>query len=721
VLRYGKKENFWEMGESGPCGPCSEIHIDLRLASEKAKTPAKELVNGDHPEVIEIWNLVFMEFNRKADRSLEPLANKHVDTGMGLERLSMILQGHTSNYDSDIFTPLIDHLAKKSKYDYGKSKDVDIAFRVISDHVRALAFSIADGQLPSNVKAGYVLRRILRRAIRYAYSFLEFREPVIYSLVPILAQQFEEVFPEIQAQKALIENVIREEEKAFLKTLNKGLLCLKNIEKNLKSSDQNLISGKEAFELYDTYGFPIDLTLLIAQERKLDVNVLEFEQYMLQQKNRSRAAADQKISDWVEVHGSLVNLFVGYDEIETNALVNKYRVVKKGEKETVQILLDRTPFYAESGGQVGDSGKLIFGDEIINVLDCKKEQNLHLHICNKMPKDIGLEVCAKVDTVRRQKIKSNHSATHLLQGALKEVLGAHVEQKGSFLNDSYLRFDFTHFQKMSDQELIDVEKIVNLRIQAALEVNEIRELPKDEAMALGAMALFGEKYGDLVRVITMDPEFSVELCGGTHVVNTSEISLFKITSESAVASGIRRVEALTGSAALKMMNQKESILEEIKLLLNNPKQLKLSIEQLIKENNKLKKELEVFQLRDTRDLKKDIEKNLKDHNGILLNIKKLKSFNQDLIKTMVFELRSKYDNLCLIIANTNADKVTLTIVLSDYLVKEKGLNAAHIIRACSKAIQGGGGGQPFYATAGGKNAEGLDEAIAIIKDNVFKG
>ncbi len=719
ILKCNKEDNFWEMGDIGPCGPCSEIHVDLRSDEERAIIDGSELVNKDNPLVIEVWNLVFMEFNRKADRTLELLKNKHVDTGMGLERLAMILQQKTSNYDSDIFQGLIGALEKASSKQYGLDEKTDIAFRVIVDHVRAIAFSIADGQLPSNVKAGYVIRRILRRAVRYAYSFLNIKEAVIYTLTPLLCKQFKLIFPEIDNQSQLIAKVIEEEEKSFLRTLNKGLHFLEDIESKNKKAELKEITGKQAFDLYDTYGFPLDLTALIAYEKGMELDEKGFHAFMKEQKERSRAAAEQKTSDWIEVHSGNVNQFVGYDMLECEAKVQKYRCIEKGGKEIIQLVLNQTPFYAESGGQVGDKGVLRFGDEVITVFDCKKEQNLFIHYCNQLPSEINEPLIAMVEGQRRHLIKGNHSATHLLQAALIEVLGAHVQQKGSFLNDAYLRFDFTHFQKVELGDLAQIENIVNERIQEANSVTEHRRVPKEKALAMGATALFGEKYGEEVRVIQICDDYSVELCGGTHVNNTAEIGLFKIKSESAVAAGIRRIEAVTSSVALKSLNDQAQLLNDLKSMLNNAKNPKQALGQLIEENVKLKESLEEFELKEAQALKAKIENNIKEDLGVQWAIEHVSGYNNDLIKNMAFELKAKYPKLCLIVGNVLLPKVNLTLALSDELVQEKNLNAGKIIRECSSPIQGGGGGQAFYATAGGKNPNGLDEAIENIKNKIL--
>ena len=720
IFKFGKKENFWEMGESGPCGPCSEIHIDLRSDEDIVLQPASELLNKDHPEVIEIWNLVFMEFNRKADKSLVPLKEKHVDTGMGLERLCMVLQNKRSNYDTDLFIPLIKKLENISGHKYGAAQSTDIAIRVIVDHIRALSFSIADGQLPSNTGAGYVIRRILRRAVRYGYSYLNIKDPALYSIVSELTEQFKDVFPELFQQKTLIEKVIREEEQSFLRTLKKGLKWLDELEVKLKKEGREEISGKEAFILYDTYGFPLDLSSLIAIEKGLKVDEASFDLNMQEQKNRSRADAKQETGDWVIVNDSEHSRFIGYDETEVKTKVHKYRIIRKKDKELIQIVLNETPFYAESGGQTGDTGMLLFGEEKIKVIDTKKEQNNIIHYCDKIPFKPKSELTAIINIKRRSHIKLNHSATHLLQASLRDILGQHVAQRGSYLNDKYLRFDFTHFQKMSDEELKAVENKVNEKILEAISLDEYKDMPMNKAIEMGATALFGEKYGDRVRVICFDPEFSLELCGGTHVKNTSEISLFKITSESAIAAGVRRIEAVTGPEAMKLIEKQEKLIYELTELLNGPKQLKQAVEQVLSENKALKDKISLFEANETLKIKEEIRQNYEDFGQLKLGVKKLKDINPAIIKDIVFELKKESDDLCLVITNTTNGKVTLSIGVSDKLVKEKGVDAGAIIRESAKAIQGGGGGQAFYATAGGKNASGIDEAINKVKEMLSK-
>ncbi len=708
ILRGNKKDNFWEMGDTGPCGPCSEIHVDCRSESERKSVDGKELVNADHPQVIEIWNNVFMEYNRLKDGSLQVLPAKHVDTGMGFERLVRVLQNKQSNYDTDVFTGTIQEIEKIAgkKYDGSDSKEA-VAFRVLSDHIRAVAFAIADGQLPSNTGAGYVIRRILRRAVRYYYSYLHVEEALLHKLVPVLSAQFESVFPELNLQMDFVSKVIKEEEESFLKTLEKGLKKMDDIVRH--PGEDRVIVGKNAFELYDTFGFPIDLIRLIASENDFTVDEAGFEAEMHKQKNRSRAATAVDTEDWMVLSAKDGSDFVGYHDLLIETRVSRYRKIKNKDKVQYQVVLESTPFYAESGGQVGDTGVLSFGEEDIYVTNTKKENELIIHFVDKLPVDIEGTVTAKVDFEKRLNTSYNHSATHLLQAALKRVLGQHVAQKGSLVSPDILRFDFAHFAKMTEDEIREVEIIVNKEIRKNIVV-DITEMPKEEALQLGAMALFGEKYGNQVRVVTMDPEFSIELCGGTHVPQTGMIGLFVITSESAVASGVRRIEALTGSAALRYYGEKIQQSKQISDLLKGNNPIK-ALEDLITENAKLKKELEKNLVEKTRSLKAELLNKIESINGVNFIGQKVDLPNADALKTLAFSLRDSVDNLFLILAADFEGKPNLSVMISETLVKDRNYNAGNIVRDLAKSIQGGGGGQAFFATAGGKNSGGLQEAI----------
>jgi len=714
ILSCGKKDNFWEMGDTGPCGPCSEIHIDLRSDEEKKKIAGKELVNADHPQVIEIWNLVFIEFNRNASGKLESLPAKHVDTGMGFERLTRALQGKTSNYDTDIFAPLISQIETLTglKYSFSDSKQ-DIAFRVIADHIRAVSFTIADGQLPSNTGAGYVIRRILRRAIRYAYSFLNVRNAFIFELVQTLASQMGEFFPEIIKQKELITKIIKEEEESFLRTLERGINRFN--EYNLKNPNAT-IDGVFAFELYDTFGFPLDLTVLMANEIGKEVDLKEFEFQLKQQKERSKNAAETSSSDWVVLASDDVEEFVGYDTLQTEVKITKYREVKEKNKTYYQLVFNMTPFYPEGGGQVGDKGYIEQNGEKVEIFNTLKENNLIIHLSKKLPSKFDGKFLAVVNEEKREATQCNHSATHLLHQALREVLGTHVEQKGSLVNDEYLRFDFSHFQKVSDEEIAKVEQLVNQRIRKSFELEEKRNVPHKEALEMGAMALFGEKYGDTVRVIKFGD--SVELCGGTHVKNTSQIGLFKIVSEGSVAAGIRRIEAITGQKCDEYFKIEETTLQKIKELLKNPQDVLKTIAALQEENQSLLKQLNDFVKQQANTEKKRIEEELKDINGSKFYVGGIAIEDASAIKDLAFQLKNKYDNLFLVLGNKAGDKVGLTIAIGDALSKEKDLNAGKLIRDLAKHIQGGGGGQPTFATAGGKDLNGLvkvfEAAIGLI-------
>lgn len=735
ILPGNKKDNFWEMGETGPCGPCSEIHFDSRPDSERAQVSGATLVNADHDQVIEIWNDVFMQFNRLKDGSLQPLPAKHVDTGMGFERLVRVLQGKTSNYDTDVFQPLIQFISAKSNKPYhSEAKPGEehwneaVAMRVLADHIRAISFAIADGQLPSNNKAGYVIRRILRRAVRYQYQYLGFKEPFLNTLVPLLAEQFKGVFDELWSQKDFVQKVILEEEVSFLRTLEQGI---KKFEEyfdlvnqthirtgsSTAGSIQLLFPGERAFELSDTYGFPLDLTELMAREKNAKVNLEAYESALAEQKNRSRAATAIDTGDWVVIKDDDSVEFTGYDETETIAHVVKYRKVTAKGKEQYQIVLDKTPFYAESGGQVGDTGELVFPDgEVINVTDTKKENGLIVHFVDKLPDDIDDALTAIVDANKRNATNSNHSATHLLHAALKQVLGTHVNQKGSLVNAEYLRFDFSHFAKVTDEELAKIEAIVNEKVRENIPLKEERAVAYKEALSRGVNALFGEKYGEYVRIITFDDNFSKELCGGTHVKATGQISYFKIVAESAVAAGVRRIEAITGIAAEHYINAQTMLIQQLKDLLKNPKDITKSVETLLEENAKLKKEIEKSILEKSSGLKDELAKQAENINGINFIAQKVALPNADAVKNLAYQLKDIVSDLFLVLAADIDGKPNLTVMLSDSLVKDRGLNAGNIVRELAKEIQGGGGGQPFYATAGGKDVNGLEKALAKAKN-----
>ena len=712
ILKGNKKDNFWEMGDTGPCGPCTEIHVDLRPEPEVKKQSGKELVNNNHPQVIEIWNNVFMEFNRKADSSLEPLPARHVDTGMGFERLCMALQGKTSNYDTDVFQPLIQFISVRAGLKYGENERTDIAMRVMSDHIRAIAFAISDGQLPSNNKAGYVIRRILRRAVRYAFTFLNLKEPFLNKLVPILCEQFKDVFPDLKAQQDFVQRVIMEEEQSFLRTLDTGI-------KKFEEAENKNISGDFAFELYDTFGFPIDLTQLMAREKGLDVDMVGFQKNLEKQKERSRAASVVDTEDWVMVNTGEEVEFVGYDALECDCEILRYRKVKAKGKEQYQLVLNRTPFYAESGGQVGDTGILKSGEDKIIITDTLKENNLIIHFCNKLPKDISATFHAKVDGDRRRLITSNHSATHLLHSALKLVLGEHVNQKGSLVNKEATRFDFSHFAKVTDEEIAKIEEIVNTKIRENISLDERRNVPIKQASEMGATALFGEKYGEFVRVITFDPAFSRELCGGTHVKSTGQIGLLKIVAETAVAAGVRRIEAITSDNAIAYFENQSAQLARVSELLKNPKDIPQRIESLLEENTSLQEQINVFINEKAQAIKKQLINSKKTVNGVNIIVSQIDLPNADAIKNISFELKNQVDNLFFLCGAEIDNKAHLSLIISDNLVTEKNLNATNIIRELSKEIQGGGGGQAFYATAGGKKPEGiksaLEKGLALIK------
>lgn len=703
-----KKDNFWEMGDTGPCGPCSEIHIDIRNDAERKKIDGSTLVNKGDPHVIEIWNLVFIEFNRLADGSLKPLPAKHVDTGMGFERLCMVIQGKKSNYDTDVFQPLISEIAKLSSKKYGDNAKSDIAMRVVADHLRAISFAIADGQIPSNNKAGYVIRRILRRAVRYGYTFLNFKEPFLHELLPVLVKQMGEFFPELKSQQELIRKVIVEEEIAFLRTLSTGIQRFENYIGPDKK--KKIIDGDFAFELFDTFGFPIDLTQLMAKELSMDVDMKGFNKNMDEQKNRSRQNATIDTEDWVVIKPVTETEFAGYDSLVSDSGIMKYRKVKRKDKEFFQIVLNKTPFYAESGGQVGDRGYIEAEGEKISVEDTKKENDLIIHITKKLPKNLNSSFKAIVDKKKRLLTENNHSATHLLHAALKEVLGTHVEQKGSLVDDERLRFDFSHFSKMTDEEIAKVETIVNEKIRENISIEEHRNMPMKEARKMGAVALFGEKYGDHVRVIAFDKKFSIELCGGTHVKATGQIGFFKITSESAIAAGIRRIEAITSIKAEEFINSQLAIISELREVLKNPKDIVKSVSSLLDQNSQLVKQLEGFSKEKALGLKDDLIKKLIKVGDVNFLAEKI-SLDAAGAKDLAFAMKNEVENLFLVLAYISEGKPGLAVIISDNLVSEKKLNASNIVSELAKEIDGGGGGQPFFATAGGKNAEGIEKAL----------
>jgi alanyl-tRNA synthetase len=714
ILMGNKKDNFWEMGDTGPCGPCSEIHMDCRTDEERKLVDGATLVNKDHPQVIEIWNNVFMQYSRMKDGSLQPLPAKHVDTGMGFERLVRIIQNKQSNYDTDIFQPLIQYISSACGIPYGNNEKTDIAMRVMSDHIRAIAFCIGDGQLPSNVKAGYVIRRILRRAVRYAYTFLDIKEPFLYKLTDILAEQFDGVFTEIVEQKEFIKKVIMEEEASFLRTLASGI---QRFEKYQVSN--HTIEGAFAFELFDTFGFPIDLTQLMASEKGCKVDIDGFNKALEEQKVRSRAATLVDTDDWVMLQNTEESNFVGYDEVETESEILKYRKVTAKGKELFQLVLNTTPFYAESGGQVGDKGTLVNtsnSKDSVKIIDTKKENNQTIHISEKLPADLNAKFLAKIDVLKRADTTKNHSATHLMHAALKEVLGVHVNQKGSLVNEEHLRFDFSHFAKMTEQEIEKVEEIVNAKIAAQITLKEQRNVPYQEALNSGVTALFGEKYGDFVRVITFDDMYSKELCGGTHVKNTGDIALFRISSESAVSAGVRRIEAITSTKALNFLNEQSKTLENLKSLLKNPVDIRKSLEQLIDEHQKSKKIIEKFLQEKATSIKAELKNKVQLINKVNFIAEKIDLQDVDLIKNLLFELREELPNAYILLAAEIDAKPHLALIISEDLLKEKNINASNIIRDLGKEIQGGGGGQAFFATAGGKNVHGLTNAIKKAKD-----
>jgi alanyl-tRNA synthetase len=760
IILGNKKDNFWEMADVGPCGPCSEIHIDLRSEDEIKKKPGKELVNNDHPQVVEIWNLVFMEFERSwktggsgalmqfdlsasntdkkareklrsLSTTLKPLPNKNVDTGMGFERLCMAIQGKTSNYDTDVFRPMMDFIALHANVKYGDNIKTDIAIRVMADHIRAVSFAISDGQLPSNTGAGYVIRRILRRAVRYGFSYLNFKEPFMHRLVPLLSIQLKDVFPELHQQQDYVEKVVHEEEISFLRTLEKGLkrieehfqwierkIILSELEPSLPNfvkQDKN-IEGEFAFDLYDTFGFPFDLTSLIARERGFSVDEKGFNEEMAKQKSRSKADASKETGDWVIVAEGDKPEFIGYDELTSSSRILRYRKVKQKNKELFQLVLDKTPFYAESGGQVGDTGVLEIAGEKIQVVDTKKENDLIVHWVEKLPAQIEAPVNALVNVPKRKLSMSNHSATHLLHAALRQVLGKHVEQKGSLVNDKILRFDFSHFAAMTSEELSRVEMIVNEKIRENIHLDEKRHVPIEKAKALGAMALFGEKYGEFVRVITFDPAFSVELCGGTHVKATGQIGLLKIVSESSVAAGVRRIEAVTADGAFEYLNGFYNQLEQIKSQLKNPKDVVASVQTLAEEKQALEKKLEIIYQQQANQIKDVLAAKVLKSNGYSLIIERVNVPTADGLKNIAYALRNQFEDLILVLAADIEGKPQVAVMLGEKVEAAKKFHAGNMVKELAKEIDGGGGGQPFFATAGGKNINGLDGVLSKAKE-----
>ena len=712
ILNGNKHDNFWEMGDTGPCGPCSEIHLDSRTDEEKAKVSGRELVNKDDPQVIEIWNLVFMQFNRKADGSLEKLSMNVIDTGMGFERLVRAIQGKHSNYDTDIFQPFIREISRLSGLTYGEKEETDVAMRVIADHLRAVAFSIADGQLPGNAKAGYVIRRILRRAVRYAYTFLGQKDAFIYRLIPTLVHEMGDSYPELPAQQQLISRVIKEEEDAFLRTLDKGISMLGNAMDTLKAEGKTELDGVQAFRLFDTYGFPLDLTELICRENGLTVDEKQFDEEMQKQKARARNAAAVESSDWTELAPG-EQQFVGYDYTEYTCHILRYRQVTQKKQTYYELVLDYTPFYGEMGGQTGDRGVLVNGEETIDIIDTKRENGQSIHIVKQLPKDPTAEFMACVDTDLREASAANHTATHLLHQALRQVLGTHVEQKGSFVSPDTLRFDFSHFQKVTDEELRQVERMVNDLIRQDLPLDEHRDTPIAEAKQLGAMALFGEKYGDKVRVVRFGD--SCELCGGIHARSTGRIGFFKIIAESSVAAGIRRIEAKTGKNCEELLYQMEDGLRAIRNLFNNAKDLQGVIQKYIEEHDSMKKDIETFKAQAVERAKERLLKQAREVNGVKV-ISAILPMDAQTAKDLVFKVRQAVSENLLCVIGTTSGKPTLSVMLSDDMVKDHGLNAGLLVREAAKLIQGGGGGQPHYATAGGKNADGLSAAIDKVID-----
>lgn len=706
---YGKKkDNFWEMGESGPCGPCSEIHIDLRPDSEVKKFPGKDQVNTDNPLVVEIWNLVFIQFNRLASGALEPLPEKHVDTGMGFERLSMAIQKKSSTYDTDVFSPLIEFISKHANVSYGSNQKTDIAIRVMADHVRAVSFAIADGQLPSNTGAGYVIRRILRRAVRYGFSYLNFKEPFLHRLTPLLAAQMKEAFPELSQQSDYVSRVIHEEEQSFLRTLELGI---KRFESYVAAAASKEIAGDFAFELNDTFGFPVDLTSLLGRERGFTVDQKGFEIAMLRQKERSRTDATKETGDWTVLEDSGQPEFIGYEHFTSQSRLTKYRKVKQKGKELYQLVFDKTPFYAESGGQVGDTGMVISKGKNLKVLDTRKENDLIIHLTEQLPEDTSGTMELRVDEKRRLLTMNNHSATHLVHAALRQVLGKHVEQKGSLVNDELLRFDFSHFTAMTSVEVEKVEDLVNAKIRENISLGERRNVPLDEAKKMGAMALFGEKYGEFVRVITFDPAYSVELCGGTHVRATGNIGFFKILSESSVAAGVRRIEAVTADGARDYINQQLAMLAELKNIMRHPKDIVAAVGQLVEDRQQLDKQVQAFNQERANNVKEQLAANVKESKGVSLILAKVNLPDAEAVKNVSYGLRNQFENLLLVMAVDVAGKPMVAVMVGEKLAASNKFHAGNMVKELAREIDGGGGGQPFYATAGGKNLAGLDQVL----------
>ena len=712
IINGNKHDNFWEMGDTGPCGPCSEIHIDLRSEEERAEVPGQDMVNKDHPQVIEIWNLVFMQYNRKADGSLEGLPARVIDTGMGFERLCMALQGKTSNYDTDVFQPIIKVIAEMAGTTYGTDKQKDVAMRVIADHIRTIAFAITDGQLPSNAKAGYVIRRILRRAVRYGYTFLDRKESFMYKLLPVLIETMGDAYPELIAQQTLIEKVIKEEEESFLRTLETGIRLLDKKMEETKAAGKNVLNGVDAFTLYDTYGFPLDLTELILRENGMEADIEEFNKEMLKQKERARNAAAIETGDWVVLKEGECK-FVGYDQFECEAEILRYRQIKQKNKVLYQIVLDQTPFYAEMGGQVGDAGWLVADEEKVEVVDTKRENNLPVHLVAKLPSDVTSTFTAKIDEKKRIQSECNHSATHLLHEALREVLGTHVEQKGSYVSPQSLRFDFSHFQKVTEEELRKVEVLVNQKIRMNIPLEEHRNMPIEEAKALGAMALFGEKYGDEVRVVKYGS--SIELCGGTHIPSTGMIGSLRVIGESSIAAGVRRIEAVTAEGADQVFYTQQDLIRELRALMNNMPNLAQAMKKSIEENADMKKQIEDYIREKAMRLKGEIVEKATVVNGIKL-MQFIGKGNPEAMKNVAFQIKAETaDSFAFVAAITDDAKCTLMVMLSDDLVKD-GLHAGKIVKDAAKHIQGGGGGQPHFATAGGKNLDGMTIAVGTMKE-----
>ena len=721
IINGNKKDNFWEMGDTGPCGPCTEIHVDCRPDEQRNKKDGRSLVNNDDPQVIEIWNNVFIQFNRLKDGRLEPLPEQHVDTGMGFERLVRVLQQKSSNYDTDIFTGTIEATATITRQSYkGDDSKASVAFRVIADHIRAISFAIADGQLPSNTGAGYVIRRILRRAVRYYYSYLNYQKPLLYQLLPVLSKQFAEVFPELQQQEAFVAKVIREEEDGFLRTLDKGLKKMDDLINASKKNNTKTIDGAAAFELFDTFGFPIDLTRLIAQESGLQVDESGFEKEMEEQKNRSRSAAIVNTEDWITLEDSNGTEFVGYDQLETQARITRYRKVNAKGKESWQLVLDRTPFYAESGGQVGDTGILRFSDEEIKVTDTKKENELITHFIPQLPQQIGKIVTASIDKGKRQRTATHHTATHLLHAALRKVLGTHVVQKGSLVNQEHLRFDFAHFAKLTPEEIIQVEAMVNEKIRENISV-VTKMMSKEEAMKLGAMALFGEKYGDKVRVVIIDPAFSIELCGGTHAMATGELGFFKVVHETAVAAGVRRIEAVSGKAANDYVQEQLSTLANINEQLRQPRDIGKAIEALFDENAQLKRKVESFETKSLNAIVRDLRTQVEVSKGIEFIGQVVDAGSAEALKKIYFQLKQDFSNHVVVLAAVIDGKAAVLIGFSDEVATARHLDAAKLIRdKIAPLIKGGGGGQKTLATAGGQDVSSLPEVIQVMKCLVFE-